>query len=237
MKCRVPDYARSWTESEDAAIREHYADGGAAAVLPFLKERSDRSVQQRARRLGVFRKRRWTPADIRKLRTLWDSTDPLSKIAKHLGRSEYSTYGKAKQIGLPLGVPEGCEYLQAAAARTGYRTEDLRRILKRAEIEIHLVRTDRSRRTKHSRHYVDPFEVDLAVEKWHDTETVKFASSRHGISDWTLGKWLKDAGVPRRNRKRNEHWRVESAVIDRVVAERFPTSKVAAMRAKGIEER
>lgn len=71
------------------------------------------------------------------------------------------------------------------------------------------------------RKIVDSFEVDQAVEKWLETETVKEASRRVGIRADRLRYLLStsDVKVPRRPEHRRQ-WRIPMATIDKAVARR-----------------
>lgn len=64
--------------------------------------------------------------------------------------------------------------------------------------------------------HVLPEEVDAAEKAWRTGETATEAARRLGLDRHTVTKWLRAAGVEPRGRL----WRVERAVVDRVVSER-----------------
>lgn len=220
---------RPWSIGEETILRMRYEEDG-AAVLGKRLGRSWRAVFAHATRLGIpRRKRRWTDYDTHRLGMLWETTLTLSAIAKKLERTEKTTYWKAQQLGLPLGMPDGYEYLSAAAARTGYETSQLRRILEAGAVKLYTVRArpEGKRRSRHQ-HYVDAFDVDEAVTKWLERETVESAARRLSMVGETLRQWLRDAGHKPPEHKRAQ-WRLPSAVIDAVVTER--RSKVSLRQA------
>lgn len=127
---------KSWSADEDRVLRHAYADGGIEAAQAALPERSACAIYRRAERLGISRRRRWTEADDQRLRKFWDGELSLREIAKRLQRTEATTYWRAQKLGLPLGCPDGWEYLTHAAQRTGYATKQLRPILYWAIVEL-----------------------------------------------------------------------------------------------------
>lgn len=62
-----------------------------------------------------------------------------------------------------------------------------------------------------------PEEVDAAAEAWRASESLRAAERRVHVSRDRLREWLRAAGVEPRHPK---CWRVERAVVDRVVSER-----------------
>ena len=219
-----------WTRAEREALRTTYASGGILAAVAALPHRPRSGIYKQARKLGLSRRRRWTPAEDVKLRRLWGSVS-LREIGKDLDRTVLTVYWRAQHLGLPLGCPQGWEYLSAAATRTGYSTTQLRRALAFSSVGIQraFVRT----KDPHPRgtRIVEPFDVDRAVEAWGATEPVTDAAHRRGMVDETLRHWLLDAGLePKRDgRKRSSkaHWRVRSDVIDAVIAERETLTSAA----------
>lgn len=215
----------SWTPEQDATVRAHYRRWPVEVVAGAVG-RAISAVRKRAIVLGVAKRRAWTAADDRRLALLWECPDSLRSIAAALRRTEKTTYWRVQQLGLALGPPQGYEYLTAAADRTGYETEQLRRILDWASVKIRPVRARPSRRrgahtgTRRRMFFVEIDAVDEAIAKWHRTENVAAAARDRGIGGDVLRAWLRLAGVPDEKRARKQHWRVESAVIDRVVAER-----------------
>lgn len=162
-------------------------------------------------------KRRWTPVDDKRMQLLW-GTVSLKQLAQVLGRTVQTTYWRARVLGLPCGVPDGCEYLHSAAKRTGYTTGQLRRILGAERVRI--ARTiSRPPSRARSYHYVDPIDVDDAVARWLSKEDVEPAARERGLCGDTLRKLLVADGQVPPKRRRRARWRVSTDVIDRVVAE------------------
>jgi len=221
---RPATWAAEWTMAEDALVRSLYAVQGARACADALPGRSVTAVMKRARKLGLATHRRWTDLDYKRLRLLWGDGLSLETIAKKLGRTPKTTYWRAQHLGLPLGCPQGYEYLTAASERTGYDRTSLRIILRWAGVDVYRAITreskPRGRLKRHSfrHHYVDPDRVDEAVAGWLRTECVEAAARRIGVCGETIRRWLIDAGhtPPTKPRAR---WRVESAEIDRVAAD------------------
>lgn len=203
----------------------NYLKLGAAEVAKTLG-RSRVSVMKKARLVGVQSHRRWTADDDQHLASLW-GTMSIGHIARALGRTVATTYWRARKLGLPCGAPQGLEYITAAATRTGFETTQLWRILRWARVRA--VRS-MSRPTPGARyhfHVVDPLDVDDAVERWLATESVEAAARARGLVGDTLRKWIRAAGVPKPPRlKARKHWRIESTVIDRVIAERMAKRSV-----------
>ena len=213
----------AWTAAEDDVIRALYNSGGVRACVAALSGRSRASVMKRAAKLGLANRRRWTDLDDAQLRRLWSSGFTLPTIAQRLQRTEQATYWRSQRLGLQAGVPQGCEGLSAAGVRTGFATSQLWRICAWAGLDVHrtLSRASKPRgRLKHKhafRHYyVDPFDLDEAIAAWHRTETVHAAARARGLNGEALRAWLLEAGL--RPPVKGVHWRVETTVIDRVVA-------------------
>jgi phage antirepressor YoqD-like protein len=233
-------FGRAWTSAEDAALREHYVASGAAHVAELVG-RSTCSVRHRAQVLGLKSRARWTSRDDALLRELWGHA-PIGDIATRLGRPEIGVYHRAAHIlHLCVGAPQGLELLSHAAARTGYDCTSLRRVLRAAGVEVH--RPSRSRIGARGRRFVDTYDVDRAVEAWLATEDVHVAARRHGQLGETVRRWLLDAiasgakDIPPPPRRSRFRWRVPSAVIDRVVAERTACESVrAAAKRVGVDQ-
>ena len=227
--------ARPWSPADDQYLRDHYVADGAHACAAALG-RTWCSITRRARRLDVIRVRRWTWRDDNQLRVLW-GVHPIAKIASQIGRTDHAIYWRAKELGLGLGCPQGYEYISAAAERTGYAVTSLRRILNWAHVHIERAacRPDRASRSKHGHvtWIVEPADVDQAIERWHQTETLERAAERYGVCSSVLARLLDDAAargdkrVPKRPAFRR-HWRIPSTLIDEVMAERSKRESVAA---------
>lgn len=89
---------RSWSASADDKLRALYADTELAR-LAFLLKRSESALKQRARKLGLKRRRFWTAAEIKILRKRYP-TELAAAIAKDLGRNAGQVHRQAKVLGL-----------------------------------------------------------------------------------------------------------------------------------------
>jgi hypothetical protein len=185
-----------WTPEEDDCLRVAYVDGGIALATPALPDRSVVALYKRARHLGLSRRRRWTPGDDLTLEALWGEGLRLSAVAKTLGRTPATVYWRAQKLGLPLGVPDGFEYLSAAAERTGFTTGQLVRILREHGFKVRatLSRTAAEPRSRRH-HFVAPGDVDAAVKRWSSTETPEEAARRLGICADRLRARLAALGI------------------------------------------
>jgi hypothetical protein len=185
-----------WSTEEDDCLRAAYADGGIALACRALPGRSVTSLYKRARRLGLSRRRRWTPGDDLTLEALWGEGLRLSAVAKNLGRTPATVYWRAQKLGLPLGVPDGFEYLSHAAERTGFTTGQLARILREHGFKVRatLSRTAAEPRSRRM-HFVAPEDVDDAVKRWSGTETPEEAARRLGIDADRLRARLAALGI------------------------------------------
>lgn len=159
-------------------------------------------------------KRRWTREDHKRLEQNWGDLN-LSSLAKLLGRTELTVYWKARQRGLPCGCPDGFEYLTAAAQRTGYCTATLRRILATGGVKLRLS-ISRPPRPGRGFHIVDSFDCDRAVEAWLLCEDVRAIAERHNVSDNTLHRLLREAGLKPPVQKR-ARWRVPTTTAEALI--------------------
>lgn len=216
---------RPWSRRERDALRARYLTDG-PVVLARVLHRTRGAVMHEAERARVLRRRRWTAAVDRALVMLWGEFT-VTRIARKLSRTPLTVYFRARKLELRCGAPQGFEYLSHAARRVGFDAVTLRRILRWAGVGLRqaMSRPDATGRRRHF--FVDPFDVDHAIEAWHATETVQGAARRLGMCDETLRKWLLDArrdgddGVPEKPSGAKQHWRVPSTAIERVVAERL----------------
>ena len=210
-----------WTASDRERLLSVYARGGMAAATRAFPTRTPSSLYHVAGRGGPLRRRRWTAAEDARLRLLWGSVS-LRTICRTFRRPRGGIMWHAVQVlGLPSGCPDGLEYLSHAARRTGYGSGQLRRILgwagvRLAEAYTYLVRG-------RQRHVVDPFDVDDALERWHQTETIQGAARRLGACAETLQAALAKAGVTPTKAdpsRKKSHYRVRSEDVDRAWGER-----------------
>ncbi len=203
-----------WTAAEDAVLRAGYGQPGGAVKVAEQLGRNARSVGNRAQLLGIAR-RCWSTDEDRRLGNLWGEKT-MKQLGKLFGRTSMGVYLRAKKIGLPIGLPEGCWYLWTAAKRTGVTVPTLRRICERAEVKIRRAMARPSGRCRYPRHVVDAFEASEAVKAWVATETVNGAARRRRMGVLTLVKRLAVLdGVPKKPRK--GQWRIPSEAIDRAI--------------------
>jgi hypothetical protein len=183
-----------WTPAEDESVRRLYPTAGPAAALAALPGRSLNAVHLRAHGLGCTRHPHWTPRDDARLRLLWGDGRPLPYLARKLGRSELGVYEHARVIGLPVGCPQGWEYLSHAADRTGYHESQLRRILKAAGKRLTpALSLPGPRRPRAS--VVDPQDVDDAITRWQTSEPAERAARRLGHCGEMLRRRLRLLGL------------------------------------------
>jgi excisionase family DNA binding protein len=167
----------------------------------------------------VNHRRRWTKRDDRQLLYLWETGLRLSAIANRMGRTRLSIRENAYRLGLAMGCPPGFEYLTAAALRVGFsNVADLRRVLERAGVRIHMVLTV-SRRRRWRRHFVDPEAVNAAMARWSQSEPISAAARRLGVSQPALREWLIAAGIPDPRTSPRGHWRVTEDEVKRALAQ------------------
>jgi hypothetical protein len=208
VSARPATWAAPWTPAEDDTVRALYEKRGADACSRALPGRTRAAIMHRAARLGVKTHRRWTPVDDARLRQFWGCGFRVETVAKRLGRTPATTYWR----------------WTAAAERTGYATTQLWRICRWAGVEVHRAMSrpnkprGKGRRHAFRHHFVDGFELDEAIERWHRTEVVESAARARGLIGGTLKRWLVEAGLTPPSSKRR--WRVESETIDRVVTHR-----------------
>lgn len=220
MRAGRPDLlARAWRPDEDAVVREHYAERGAAAVAAMLPGRTQVAVQVRANRFGIKYVPRWTRADDLVLEDMWDSGARIGWIARRLSRSRRAVRARATQLQLGTYAPHGFETLQAAVRRVGYNTVgQLRRVLAWARVRLHVSRAHAPKR-KWRCHFVDPDQVDQAVKAWMRTETLAEAMRRHQVDRKQLLRLLARIGVAK-GRSKTVFWRLDPADVDRAMTNR-----------------
>jgi hypothetical protein len=221
----------AWTREEDRLLREHFPHTKRiAALLTLFPGRSHYSIRDHAYELGLRTRRGWTRAELRALREGWHELGPRGLRRALPGRTWSSIRQKADDLGLPSGVPQGCESLAACAARTGFHHSTLARILEAGGVRVRVTYPrGKPGCQRQPRHYVERDAADEAVARFLETETVVEAARRRGLHPSTLADWLGDAGELRPERRHGRLWRVPGAVIDRVAAER--RAALAAWRA------
>ena len=187
-------FGQLWTPAEDAKLRTAYLRGGIKAAASALPHRTPGTIYHRASRLKLGLRKRWTQQDDARLELLW-GLESVRVIAETLERKPVAVYVRARILGLPLGCPCGYEYLTDACKRTGYKSSQLRTILRFGGVKLHKAWTSTPHKRKRATHVVVPEEVDEACAAWSQTEIVEQAAARRGMLGETLTKRLKAAGV------------------------------------------
>lgn len=206
---------RRWTKREKALVRSRYVPDGAAALARRLG-RTKGSVIKCAQREGIVRHRRWTPEEDERLRMLWGERS-IAFLCRTFKRPESGIYFRAWKIGIRKGPPQGKEYIESAMRRTGFGRSTLLRILQWAGVKVY--RPSRQQRcARYHFGYVDPFDVDAAVARWCATETLYGAAKRHRIHPGKLARRLRAVGKMPRSPGYKKHLRVDSDVVDKVMA-------------------
>lgn len=163
--------------------------------------------------------RPWTDAEDAKLRVLW-AVHPIQEIASTLNRTRLACYRRGRALGI---APQGYESLRAAAERTGYSRGGIRRILNWAHVRMlrAVVREEpKTDRPKQLRWIVEPSDVDDAIARWHETETLECAAARHNMIGQKLRRlWLAAApfGVEIPRHRRWKQVRISSSLVDEMV--------------------
>jgi hypothetical protein len=163
-------------------------------------------------------KHRWTGAEDKILRSHWGAMS-LARISVFTKRSEGAIYWRARQLGLDLGVPRGMESFIDAARRVGMDVATLdhaiRWYTRSRGGEVERRKTPALRKRQKGAHQaLDPFDVDLVVEAWTKSETVRDAARRLELVDTTLRRWMMEAGhVPPPS---GQHWRMMPEEFDAV---------------------
>jgi hypothetical protein len=107
-----------------------------------------------------------------------------------------------------------------AAARAGYDHDALMRILRWANVHIRPAASHPDFTTRNK--IVEPSDVDAAIAKWCATETLQWASERHGLSWPVLRRILVSAAergvITLDARAKTRQWRVSAADVDAAVA-------------------
>lgn len=213
-------FTNTWSKSEDAKLRLAYGRQEAKAIATELG-RTECAVMHRAKRIGAVARRRWSAEDDQELQALWGELS-LGVIARRLKRTVLTTYWRARVLGLQVGCPRGLEYLTAAAARTGYQTDQLRTILKAQRVRM---RPAYARPTGATRHYhvVDPQDVDDAIATHLQSAPVQQHARDYGVSGACMRFWLLRARaegfpVPALPEQKRCYWLVPTQLVAEVMA-------------------
>ena len=213
---------QDWSPAEDEVLLKAYARGGLQAAKAVLPGRTGPSIYHRvSRQKGAVICLPWSKRDDARLRLLWGGDGgSLKVIARKLGRTVRATYQRAQALGLPLGCPQGHEYLSHAAERTGYALSQLRAILEWAGVTIRPALSRPTRKPQRA-HTVDSYDVDVAIERWQQGEPVETAARRLGAcSGETLKRYLRRLGIRPPGGRR--HLRVTDDQIQAALALRIP---------------
>lgn len=160
---------------------------------------------------------RWTEAQEAALRESWDWSK-LAAIAARLRRPLDGVYRKARELGLPCGVPPGHVYLKTAMVKLGFCPSALRRILKDADVPVmRAIPAPRARKGAQRRWVVDMAKARAAVDAWMLTETPTGAAKRLGVRRAELMQRLAEAGVKVAPVRKRCHVRIQTDVIDRAM--------------------
>jgi hypothetical protein len=207
-----------WTAEEDARLRARYPRARSLApLLPLFPGRTACAVFHRARALGLYTARTWTRAEVATLRDGWHEYGPRGLKARLPGRTWFAIRQKAEALGLPSGVPQGCESLYACAQRTGFHLATLRRVLAAGGVRVRVRYPAARSGARHHYHYVERDEADAAVAAWLATETVRSAAKARGMHPSSLRHVLLRSGVTTLGPK-GFALRVPSAAIDAALA-------------------
>ncbi len=219
---------RSWTDEDDDAIRGGFAHGRGRALAERLG-RTVSAIHHRAQRLGIVANRRWSAADDAELGMLWFEVG-VAEIAKRMRRTRAAVVQRAREyLRLPLGAPDGFEYISKAAERTGFALATLQMILRWAGVKPR-PSMSYDRGAKRHFHIVDPVDVDDAIERWLATESLEAAARRVGWSAETLARRLLASGldIPARPARKRQ-WRIPTETVDHVVADRAKVATLSAV--------
>ena len=166
--------------------------------------------------------RRWTPAEDRKLLTMWGERSRRTVREALHPRTWDAIVDRVKVLGLPLGPAgmQGYETIKAATIRTGYDRRQLLRIL--SAHGVNPVRCRTSSVTQPRTLFVEVDAVDAAIAaEFAGFERVDDGARRHGLPGWLLLRWLRAAGeVPPAVPGKKPWHRVTPETVDRVVRER-----------------
>jgi transposase-like protein len=169
-------------------------------------------------------RRRWTQEEKSSLCYHWETGGDLKALARRFGRTPAGVYAMAKQLGCQAGAPQGYEYLNQAAQRTGYARSQLEVILQRMGVQPRRVLSLVAGRTYH-RKYVDPHDVDQAIARWLRGEPLAIVARRLGFTPTTVRKWLRrTGGMPAPQPAHRIQTRVTEDQVRRVMDSR-PRSK------------
>jgi hypothetical protein len=123
--------------------------------------------------MGRRKKRKWqpwTPEELALLVREWGAIGSRALLRKLQPHSWVAIHSKAKRLGLPLGIPQGCASLDALAKRAGMSREPFARILEESGVLIRNVypgdRVPSYQRRYSQRRYAEVDEALEAFTRW-----------------------------------------------------------------------
>lgn len=169
---------------------------------------------------------KWSAHEETTLKFEWHLATRAELVRRLPGRSWCAIWLHARAIGLPSGPPEGCYTIKETVRRLGIDRRTLLAALAAAGVPVRRcynsaeVKTTRASDGPSTRYYVEWEDARRVGEAWLATETVAGAARQRGIEPCALRRWLAAEGAITIGRVRGKPRRVDSSVIDRVVAAR-----------------
>lgn len=186
-----------------------------------------RQPKKRPGKKSARHKMHWTREEDAVLRREWGEVGQRVLKKKLRGRSWRAIYRRARNLGLPQGLPQGSVALSSAAEILGLSSPDaVEALARRHGVPIrphpHPHAPEGTRR--HPWRCVDLDDITAAMAReTTDTEVVGAAARRRGLYEATLRRWLVDAGEIRGDGNGGRWHRLPSAVIDAVIAAKHPS--------------
>lgn len=168
--------------------------------------------------------REWHDVTERTLRTLLAKARP--EIRK---RTWLAVRQMAKKLGLPSGVPQGCETIKQAAARTNYSQEGLAALLKRQGVMMRrMYSTGRVRKhgSPYSRRWAETEEIDAAIARELQLADTGYWARQYGIGTSNLRQILRRRGIGA-DLERGYKLRVAREQVEAALADYVPRKRAA----------
>lgn len=129
---------------------------------------------------------KWSSKEKERLALLWSELEMPGLVKAFPGRTEGAIRRQAFILGLSGLAPQGLESIKASAIRTGFCYQTLVSILKWARVTIQNSRAiARKRGTQYRCRFVNIYDVDEALERWHlamdSNEAADFLGVSRGI--------------------------------------------------------
>lgn len=203
---------------------------------------SEDTVRARAKGLNLKSKftaggdRPWTEQEEQLV--IWHFGVKSAKaIAKEIDRTYNAIIRRAYKLGLvKQGCVQGYETLEQASKRTGYNTDQLRRMIKGRNVVPRKAEgyvEARLKKSKRKLYNID--DIDECVEAWHETETFTQGCIRLEIDPHAMRKALAKIGVVKPEKIKGLMWRVPSTKLEEAAAyHRTLISPCEYARARGI---